>query len=206
MCQLCSKSFTALKRRHHCRACGRVVCGKCSSKKSNLAYDNNKPNRVCNKCFVILKNVDGKVVDQKVPKGVKLMNANDPSILSGYLQKSMDRGKTWNKRWFVITKEFAMYEFKAHHDIYAIATLPLPGYQVIFPVDNIENVFCLSHQQKLPPTYLQSECTASRDRWLNVLKKMVNLELPEESNRNSTHSSESSGSQNAEDAVTRRPS
>lgn len=127
------------------------------------------------------------------------MNANDPSILSGYLQKSMDRGKTWNKRWFVITKEFAMYEFKAHHDIYAIATLPLPGYQVIFPVDNIENVFCLSHQQKLPPTYLQSECTASRDRWLNVLKKMVNLELPEESNRNSTHSSESSGSQNAED-------
>lgn len=199
MCQLCSKSFTALKRRHHCRACGRVVCGKCSSKKSNLAYDNNKPNRVCDKCFVILKNVDGKVVDQKVPKGVKLMNANDPSILSGYLQKSMDRGKTWNKRWFVITKEFAMYEFKAHHDIYAIATLPLPGYQVIFPVDNIENVFCLSHQQKLPPTYLQSECTASRDRWLNVLKKMVNLELPEESNRNSTHSSESSGSQNAED-------
>lgn len=43
------------------------------------------------------------------------MNANDPSILSGYLQKSMDRGKTWSKRWFVVTKEFAMYEFKAHH-------------------------------------------------------------------------------------------
>ena len=43
------------------------------------------------------------------------MNANDPSILSGYLLKSMDKGKTWNKRWFVVTKEFAMYEFKAHH-------------------------------------------------------------------------------------------
>lgn len=51
-----------------------VVCGKCSSKKSNLAYDNNKPNRVCDKCFVILKNVDGKMVDQKVPKGVKLVS------------------------------------------------------------------------------------------------------------------------------------
>lgn len=47
------------------------MCGKCSSKKSNLAYDNNRPNRVCDKCFSILKNVDGKEVDQKAPKGVK---------------------------------------------------------------------------------------------------------------------------------------
>ncbi|XP_062584774.1 FYVE, RhoGEF and PH domain-containing protein 4-like isoform X2 [Saccostrea cucullata] len=199
MCQLCSKSFTALKRRHHCRACGRVVCGKCSSKKSNLAYDNNKPNRVCDKCFHILKNVDGKDVGMKAPKGVRKMNANDPSILSGYLNKSMDRGKTWTKRWFVVTKDFAMFEFKAHQDIYAIATLPLPGYQVIFPSDNMENVFCLSHPQKMPPTHLQSECAASRDRWVEVLKKMVNLELPDDPNRNSTHSSESSGSQTADD-------
>ncbi|XP_056001416.1 FYVE, RhoGEF and PH domain-containing protein 4-like isoform X4 [Ostrea edulis] len=199
MCQLCSKSFTALKRRHHCRACGRVVCGKCSSKKSNLAYDNNRPNRVCDKCFSILKNVDGKEINEKTPKGVLKMNANDPAILSGYLHKSVDRGKTWTRRWFVVTKEFAMYEFKAHQDIYAISTLPLPGYQVIFPVDNMENVFILCHQQKIPPTYLQSECANSLDRWVNVLKKMVNLELPEELNRNSTHSTESSGSLTADD-------
>jgi hypothetical protein len=49
---------------------GQVVCGKCSSKKSNLAYDNNRPNRVCDKCFSILKNVDGKEVNEKTPKGV----------------------------------------------------------------------------------------------------------------------------------------
>ena len=52
-------------------------------------------------------------------------------------------------------------------DIYAIATLPLPGYQVVYPVDNGDNVFILSHQQqRMLPTYLQTECSANRDRWV----------------------------------------
>ena len=59
-----------------------VVCGKCSSKKSNLAYDNNRPNRVCDKCFSILKNVDGKEVDQKAPKGVKKVSVKGQQISS----------------------------------------------------------------------------------------------------------------------------
>jgi hypothetical protein len=59
---------------------------------------------------------------------------------------------------FVLTTHFSL------KDIYAISTLPLPGYQVIFPMD-MENVLCLSHQQKIPPTYLQSECVTSLDRY-----------------------------------------
>lgn len=34
MCMKCTVKFTAIRRRHHCRACGDVVCGRCSSKKS----------------------------------------------------------------------------------------------------------------------------------------------------------------------------
>ena len=30
-CPLCARSFTLIARRHHCRVCGRVVCGVCSS-------------------------------------------------------------------------------------------------------------------------------------------------------------------------------
>lgn len=30
LCAVCSTSFTTFNRRHHCRACGRVVCGSCS--------------------------------------------------------------------------------------------------------------------------------------------------------------------------------
>lgn len=33
-CKLCSTPFTMLFRRHHCRQCGTLVCGSCSSHKS----------------------------------------------------------------------------------------------------------------------------------------------------------------------------
>ena len=32
VCHLCRTAFTTFTRQHHCRACGQVFCGKCSSK------------------------------------------------------------------------------------------------------------------------------------------------------------------------------
>ncbi|XP_022096468.1 pleckstrin homology domain-containing family F member 2-like isoform X2 [Acanthaster planci] len=52
LCMLCKKSkFTALNRRHHCRKCGKVVCGQCSAKKFLLPQQSVKPQRVCNDCY-----------------------------------------------------------------------------------------------------------------------------------------------------------
>jgi len=34
VCQLCKRKFWLLERRHHCRRCGRCVCGPCSPKES----------------------------------------------------------------------------------------------------------------------------------------------------------------------------
>lgn len=36
---------------HHCRNCGAVVCGPCSSKKFLLAQQSTKPVRVCLECY-----------------------------------------------------------------------------------------------------------------------------------------------------------
>jgi hypothetical protein len=48
-CMVCNTAFTVIKRRHHCRRCGKVICGECSANKSKL------PNlgvvRVCDDCF-----------------------------------------------------------------------------------------------------------------------------------------------------------
>lgn len=55
MCQLCTSSFSALFRRHHCRACGRVVCSACSSNKAPLIYLKCRTARVCDQCFEVLK-------------------------------------------------------------------------------------------------------------------------------------------------------
>ena len=50
MCQICTTGFTVLRRRHHCRACGKVICDKCSPYKLKISYDDSI-GRVCVACF-----------------------------------------------------------------------------------------------------------------------------------------------------------
>ncbi|KAJ9579080.1 hypothetical protein L9F63_024811, partial [Diploptera punctata] len=56
-CMLCDARFTVLKRRHHCRACGKVMCSKCCNLKSRLEYMDNSEARVCQPCFATLAKV-----------------------------------------------------------------------------------------------------------------------------------------------------
>lgn len=52
-CMSCGANFTVVKRRHHCRNCGKVFCAKCSSNSVPLPkFGHVKPVRVCNKCFM----------------------------------------------------------------------------------------------------------------------------------------------------------
>ncbi|GAM20354.1 hypothetical protein SAMD00019534_035300, partial [Acytostelium subglobosum LB1] len=52
-CMECNSKFTAIRRRHHCRRCGNVVCGKCSDQSFKLD-NHSKPVRVCRSCFSYL--------------------------------------------------------------------------------------------------------------------------------------------------------
>lgn len=52
-CMACQSVFTVVRRRHHCRNCGKVFCGKCSANAVPLPrYGHVKPVRVCNRCFM----------------------------------------------------------------------------------------------------------------------------------------------------------
>lgn len=55
MCQLCTESFSITFRKHHCRACGKVVCKDCSDCEAPLRYHDYEPVRVCFNCFNILQ-------------------------------------------------------------------------------------------------------------------------------------------------------
>ena len=55
MCQACSCNFTLIIRRHHCRACGRVVCYQCADNKAPLRYRQFQPARVCDACYGALE-------------------------------------------------------------------------------------------------------------------------------------------------------
>lgn len=49
-CQTCLKPFSFLVRKHHCRLCGRVICGECSRFRMVLERTG-KSVRVCRSCY-----------------------------------------------------------------------------------------------------------------------------------------------------------
>lgn len=61
-CHRCRVQFGVVTRKHHCRACGQIFCGKCSSRYSTIPkFGIEKEVRVCEPCYEQLnKKVDGK--------------------------------------------------------------------------------------------------------------------------------------------------
>ena len=58
VCLLCNKTFTMLTRKHHCRHCGRVVCGACSKHRTKHSEFQTESNgvRTCDRCVAGFKN------------------------------------------------------------------------------------------------------------------------------------------------------
>ncbi|GFV83067.1 zinc finger FYVE domain-containing protein 9 [Trichonephila clavipes] len=52
-CMHCGVKFTVIKRRHHCRGCGKVLCSRCCNQKAYLSYLN-KEDRICQPCSDVL--------------------------------------------------------------------------------------------------------------------------------------------------------
>jgi hypothetical protein len=53
-CSNCSKAFTLLLRRHHCRVCGKCFCNGCTSFRVRLASSRTgKEKRACAQCFAV---------------------------------------------------------------------------------------------------------------------------------------------------------
>ncbi|KAM9594503.1 FYVE, RhoGEF and PH domain-containing protein 2 isoform 4-T5 [Morphnus guianensis] len=109
MCMRCKEPFNAImRRRHHCRACGYVVCARCSDYKAELQYDRNRLNRVCQECYVfltghlVLEDREGK------HKGILEKGAAEvsgKSLLCSSLQLLDKNGKGGTRGWFVIPQD-----------------------------------------------------------------------------------------------------
>jgi FYVE/RhoGEF/PH domain-containing protein 5/6 len=58
-CPSCDVEFSIIKRKHHCRSCGTIVCNKCSLNRFELSHvDANNMVRVCDNCFDDLSKTD----------------------------------------------------------------------------------------------------------------------------------------------------
>lgn len=205
MCMLCTERFNTFKRRHHCRCCGKVVCKRCSAYKTKLAYDESHEHRVCARCSSALglqeaasaANIPGR----NKACAVLQVNATDPSVLSGYLQMSSDK-KTWNRKFFAIHTDFVLYSFKAHQDVIAHTSVPLPGFEVksVEKSDEVQQrdfVFSLTKPGLIDRAssktyYFQADDESQRKRWIETLNHVVKLELPNSTSSGATSSSSSS--------------
>ncbi|RUS76727.1 hypothetical protein EGW08_015507, partial [Elysia chlorotica] len=197
MCMLCEQAFNMMRRRHHCRACGKLCCGSCSNKKAPLQYNKGKIERVCAVCYDIIVNKQpasgADFTDKK--KGLLQVKASEPALMSGYVHCSEDNGNSWHRMWLAAHKDFVLYSFKAHEDISAISCRPMPGHEVkqVWDIEGRPQVFSLTHKHRVVSLF-QPQNEKQLKRWIAVVGKLVQAELPDESQRQSTNSNGSNTS------------
>ncbi|MCI4380183.1 hypothetical protein PGIGA_G00236850 [Pangasianodon gigas] len=192
MCMICTCEFTLTWRRHHCRACGRVVCQACSVNKHPLEYLKNRPARVCDQCFEILQhNSSGNQApgsaflsptskpfhfrkQKKIPAALKEVSANtDGSSMSGYLDRMKANKRQWKRLWFVI-KDKVLYTYAASEDVAALESLPLLGFSLTEDDPESSQQFQLYHKDKIFYIF-KTDDPHIYNRWIKAFREAVVL-------------------------------
>lgn len=182
MCMKCKESFNALtRRRHHCRACGHVVCWKCSDYKAQLEYDGGRLNKVCKDCYQIISGFAES--EEKKRRGIleiESAEVSGNSEVCSFLQY-MEKSKPWQKIWCVIPKQdpLVLYMYGAPQDVRAQATIPLLGYTV----DDMPKSADLPHSFKLTQSKSVHSFAADseelKQKWLKIILLAVTGETPD---------------------------
>ncbi|XP_025967649.2 FYVE, RhoGEF and PH domain-containing protein 2 isoform X2 [Dromaius novaehollandiae] len=186
MCMRCKEPFNAImRRRHHCRACGYVVCARCSDYKAELQYDGNRLNRVCQECYVfltghvVLEDREGK------HKGILEKGAAEVSgrsLLCGSLQLLDKNSKGGTRGWFVIPRDdpLVLYIYAAPQDVRAHTSIPLLGYQVRdLPQGDSRHLFQLAQSRQVY-TFL-ADTEELKWRWMRAMaRSAAGITHPEE--------------------------
>ncbi|RVE56540.1 hypothetical protein OJAV_G00222210 [Oryzias javanicus] len=194
MCMICTCEFTLTWRRHHCRACGKVVCQACSTNKYYLEYLKNQPARVCDHCFAKLKENSDRCAStsvspiksgafsftrkqKKIPAALKEVSANtENSSMSGYLHRSKGNKKQWKRLWFVI-KNKVLYTYAASEDVAALESQPLLGFflreEKNGPAQKLQ--FKLYHKNTLFYMFKADDIPTAQ-RWIEAFQEAMILE------------------------------
>lgn len=80
-CMQCNQKFSFIKRRHHCRACGQVLCSTCCSLKAKLEYMGDVEARICVQCDLLLNN--GDLEQDYAASGIDVASALDANAMFG---------------------------------------------------------------------------------------------------------------------------
>ncbi|KAM4712257.1 FYVE, RhoGEF and PH domain-containing protein 4-like [Anableps anableps] len=173
LCMTCQEPFNALtRRRHHCRACGYVVCWKCSDNKVALEYDGNRLNKVCKACYSILAGQRAERMERKKRRMLEseAYPGSLDSILSGFLQYS-DNSMICQELWCVLsgTDPPFFHLYNTPQDEKPLLTVPLLSCVIEELQD--QSCFCLKHSKT--SHIFSCDDLDVKQNWLTILKLAV---------------------------------
>ncbi|KAJ6668312.1 hypothetical protein lerEdw1_015689 [Lerista edwardsae] len=146
MCMHCGCDFKLTLRRHHCHACGKIVCRNCSRNKYPLKYLKDRLAKVCDGCYSELKRRERPMSmsfptsssrfsgsafssvfhnihyssfkrQKKIPSALlEVAASGEGSAISGYLSRCKRGKRHWKKLWFVI-KGKVLYTYTANETV-----------------------------------------------------------------------------------------
>ncbi|XP_072235228.1 FYVE, RhoGEF and PH domain-containing protein 4-like isoform X2 [Leuresthes tenuis] len=177
LCLTCQEPFNALtRRRHHCRACGCVVCWKCSDYKVALEYDGNKLNKVCKACYLILSGQRGERADRKKRRTLEseAQPAACDGVLTGFLRYA-DSSMVWQHVWCVLTRTDppVLHLHATPQDVKALLSLPLLGCIIEAPPQELQGQYSFCLKQSNSTHLFSCDGPELKRSWLAVLKAAV---------------------------------
>ncbi|XP_059800114.1 faciogenital dysplasia isoform X2 [Hypanus sabinus] len=190
-CKSCSETFNSItKRRHHCKQCNAIICGKCSEFKP-LA-DNSRHNRVCKECFAVPSATlspnpaPENVTDQKKKVTMERPSSltSDNSLFCSNLS-FMEKGKPWHKAWVAIPRSdpMVLYLYIGNQDGKHARTIPLPGYEIEQPnpADMIDKRHAFKLRQSQQIFYFSADDEEIQKKWIDIISKAAKGEVEEDS-------------------------
>lgn len=163
MCMNCTSDFSLTLRRHHCHACGRIVCRSCSRNRYPLKYMKDRMAKVCDHCYSELKKRGGDVSGltgnnsprpnrSSRPLSAVFQNIHPPNLWrnrkgtasltqvsvseEGSISGSLQRSKRSKRNWkrlWFHLKDKVLYTYQACEEKVASESLPLLGFTVKMP-------------------------------------------------------------------------
>uniref|UniRef100_A0A8C5UGD2 FYVE, RhoGEF and PH domain containing 5 n=1 Tax=Malurus cyaneus samueli TaxID=2593467 RepID=A0A8C5UGD2_9PASS len=143
MCMNCGCDFTLTLRRHHCHACGKIVCRNCSRNKYPMKYLKDQAAKVCDSCYVELKKRG------KIPSFLRPLSLSFPTTSSRCSSSAFS--SVFHNIHYSSFKKQKRIPSALTEDKVATESLPLLGFTIAPEKEegSMDTVFHLYHKQTL---------------------------------------------------------
>ncbi|XP_045418279.1 FYVE, RhoGEF and PH domain-containing protein 3 isoform X1 [Lemur catta] len=185
-CKSCGETFNSItKRRHHCKLCGAVICGKCSEFKA----ENCRQSRVCRECFLtqpVAPESPSPGASAEPRQSTEKPPAADtgPSLLCGPL-RLLESSGAWSEVWAAVpvSDPHMLHLQGGSQDGRLPRTIPLASCTVSVPgpEERPHSGHVWKLQQAQQSWYLSAPSAELQQQWLEALSAATQGDMARDS-------------------------